>query len=172
MKTSEKGLDMIKKAEAWMPNVYPDQAGLPTIGYGHLITREELGLPAVKKETPETLKAWNDAAKKHHAKPLTMDEGVALLQKDVERFELGVQKMVKVALNQNQFDALIDFTFNLGLGALQQSTLLKRLNGGDYKIQNEFLKWNKARNPKTGQLEALDGLTRRRQREADLFASS
>lgn len=171
MQLSDKALEEIKKSEAWVPRVYPDQAGLPTIGYGHLITREFLKLPPVAKETQETLKAWNAAAKVAFPNDISLEYGLQLLKQDVGRFEAGVSRLVKVPLNQNQFDALVDFAFNVGIGALATSTLLKRLNAGDYSIGNEFLKWNKIRNKKTGKLEPLLGLTKRREREAALFAT-
>lgn len=152
MKTSKEGLEMIMKAEGWVPTVYLCQAGHPTIGYGHLITPEERKAGTFEGRT------------------LTEAEGLALLQQDVRRFEVGIGKLVKVKLSQNQFDALVDFAFNLGLEALKNSTLLRRLNDGDYNLAGEFSKWCRARNPKTGRLEVLSGLVRRRKREADLFS--
>jgi lysozyme len=84
--------------------------------------------------------------------------------KDVARFEDGVNKLVTYTINQNQFDALVDFSFNLGLGNLGSSTLLKKLNAGDIKgAAEEFLRWDKAGG------KVLAGLTKRRKAERDLF---
>lgn len=144
---------MIKKAEGWMPKVYKDQAGLPTIGYGHLLTSEE------KKQ-----KTFED-------KELTEAEGEALLLKDVARFEQAINTMVQVELTQNQFDALCDFVFNVGTTAFGTSTLLKKLNRGEYEaVPAELKKWDKITDPKTKKKVPLAGLTRRREREAILWS--
>ena len=87
-----------------------------------------------------------------------------ILKDDLKTYENYVNKYVKVKLNQNQFDALVSFTFNCGGGALKSSTLLKKLNKGDYTgAANELLRWNKANG------KILAGLTRRRQSEKALF---
>ena len=167
MQTSAAGITLISQFEGWVPHVYPDQAGLPTIGYGHLITRQECGAP------PEcTLAQWMALAQAKYPTPLTIEEGRALLQKDAAVAEASVQKRVKLELNQAQFDALVSFTFNVGDHNLQSSTLLRRINAGRFgEAQAEFAKWNKVRNPKTGLLEVSAGLTKRREREAAHFAS-
>jgi lysozyme len=90
----------------------------------------------------------------------------ALLALDILRFQNGVLKLVTYPINGNQFDALVDFSFNLGLGNLGSSTLLKKLNAGDVKgASEEFLRWDKAGG------KVLAGLTRRRKAERDLFLS-
>jgi lysozyme len=98
---------------------------------------------------------------------MTQEQADALLMKDIARFQDGVNKLVTYKpLTQNQFDSLVDFAFNLGLGNLGSSTLLRKLNAGDVKgAADEFLRWNRA----GGQV--LAGLTRRRQAERDLFLS-
>lgn len=151
MKTSDDGLKMIEKSEGTVLKIYLDQAGLETIGIGHLLTPE-------------------DKASDRFKNGITKDEALELLRDDVKIAEDAVNSLVKVSLTQNQFDALVDFTFNLGVGALSKSSLLKKLNAGDHAaVPAEFMKWNKVRNPKTGQLEPLAGLTKRRQKEADLW---
>lgn len=151
MKISDRGLELIQRSEGLVYQVYKDQAGLDTIGYGHLLTEAE------KKN-------------KTFSKGLTAEEATELLKKDVEKAEHSVLSLVKVSLNQNQFDALVDFTFNLGEGKLKSSTLLKHLNAGKHHlVPTELLKWCKAKNPKTGQLTTLPGLFKRRQREVDLW---
>lgn len=151
MKISDAGLKLLKLSEGWRNKIYLDQAGLQTIGYGHLLTSD-------------------DKASGRYSDGITETSGTDILKRDVEFAENAVTALVKVPLSQNQFDALVDFTFNLGKGALASSSLLKKLNAGDYKIvPSELLKWNKVRNPKTKQLEINSGLTKRRQREADLW---
>lgn len=140
MKTSDKGIDFIANEEGFVPHIYKCQAGVDTIGYGHA------------KKPGETFGT------------ITKDEAKALLRVDVGIAEANVLKNVKVVLNQNQFDSLVSFTFNLGGGALASSTLLKLLNKGDYNgAANEFPKWCKA----AGKVNAV--LERRRKREMAMF---
>lgn len=81
-----------------------------------------------------------------------------------------VNQLVRVPLNQNQFDALTSFVFNVGALNFRKSTLLLLLNSGKYEAaSNEFLKWTKAKDPKTGQYVELKGLVKRRKKEKDLF---
>lgn len=142
---------MIQMAEGTVLHIYKDQAGLDTIGVGHLLTSD-------------------DKSSGRYKKGITESQALELLRDDVGKAERAVETLVKVTINQNQFDALVDFVFNLGEGALRKSTLLRKLNEGDYAaVPAEFMKWNKVRNPKTGKLEPHKGITRRRQREADLW---
>lgn len=143
MNISNKGISLIESFEGLRLAKYLDVVGKPTIGYGHLILPSE-SFPA----------------------PITEAQAEALLLKDLGISESGVSKSVKVPLNQNQFDALVSFTFNLGVGNLQSSTLLKKLNAGDYAgAADEFLRWNKAGG------KEVAGLTRRRAAERSLFLS-
>ena len=130
---------MIEDFEGFRADAYKCPAGVWTIGYG--TTRN------VTKSTPK----------------VTKDQAEAMLLADVAKFESGVADAVKVPLNQNQFDALVSFSYNIGLGAFKSSTLLRRLNRGDYNVGSEFLRWNKAGG------EELPGLTRRREAEKQLF---
>lgn len=146
MKMSSKGLDLVKSFEGLYTKAYLCPANVWTIGYGH--TGKVDGYPITPGMTITTAKATK------------------LLANDMAEFEKGVESVVKVKLNQNQFDALVSFSFNCGLGALKQSTLLKLLNQGKYnEASNEFLKWNK------GGGRVLAGLTRRREEEKKLFCT-
>lgn len=147
MKVSEQCIKMIKHHEGVRTKPYQDPIGLWTVGVGHLI---EDG-----KKLP---KEWN--------RELTDEEVDALLYKDLERFEIGVKRLTKVALSQSQFDALVSFSFNVGLGNLQSSTLRSKLNREDYEgASNEFPKWRRAGG------KILPGLVKRRADERALFLS-
>lgn len=89
-----------------------------------------------------------------------------LLLDGIEQYENAVNELVTVKINQQQFDALVDLTYNIGISALKNSTLLKKLNSNNYNVAaDEFLRWNKAGG------KTLAGLTRRREAERDLFLS-
>ena len=140
MNISNEGLSLIKKFEGCELNSYKCAAGVPTIGYGstHGI---EMGMSISKARAEE------------------------LLLEDISKFEDIVNESIKVSLSQNQFDAMVSWTFNLGGGNLKSSTLLKVLNGGDYEdVPNQIKRWNKANG------KVLEGLIRRREAEALLFA--
>lgn len=141
MKLSQNGLDLIKEFEGLRLKAYPDIGGVPTIGYGTTGPDIKLGMEITKAKAEELLRA------------------------DVAAFERGVSDLVKVAINQNEFDALVSFSYNVGLNALKTSTLLRLLNDGSDRsiVANEFLRWNKVGD------RVVEGLTRRRKAERDLF---
>lgn len=145
MKTSERGIDLIKHFEGFAPSVYLCPAGKKTVGYGHVV-RDGEGF----------------------THPLTEYEATELLITDLtKRYEPRVLEAVDVPLTQGQFDALVSFCYNLGPAALETSTLLSFLNLGDYeKAAGQFTRWNKAAG------KVLDGLTKRREAERDLFLSA
>ncbi len=139
MKTSKEGIALIKKFEGCRLESYFCSAGVPTIGFGHT------------KDVQE-------------GDTCTIGEAEDMLREDLEWFEKGVSRMVEVPLEQNQFDALISWTFNLGTGALSSSTLLKVLNDENYGgVPEQIKRWNMAGG------KVLDGLVRRREAEALLF---
>lgn len=146
MTISNNGLDLIKKFEGFRNHPYKCSANVATIGYGNTYYLDG---------SKVTL---NDA-------PITIKEGEELLKHIVKVYEDELNKYVTSPINQNQFDALVSFTYNLGVGALQRSTLLKKINKNpkDSTIKNEFLKWNKAGG------KVLKGLTKRRNSEAYLY---
>lgn len=140
MKTSEQGITLIKQFESLALTTYLDVAGKPTIGWGHLV------------KPGETFTI------------LTPQQADDLLQKDLAWAEQAINQLVTVTLTQGQFDALVDFTFNLGTGALRSSTLLKRLNEGNYDVAaDNFQRWVYAGGNQSA------GLVRRRAAEWALF---
>lgn len=142
MKISQRGLDTIKAFEGLELKAYYDAVGIITIGYGSTGPHVKPGLV------------------------ITPSEAEDLLRKDVTRFEACVEKQVTAPINQNQFDALVSFAFNLGCGNLASSTLLRKLNAKDYAgAAEQFLVWNRAGG------RVLPGLTRRREAEKALFLS-
>lgn len=131
------------------PTPYRCPAGHLTVGWGHRVR---------PKETfPEPLAAEDaDALLRADLAPLAREASHALRHRP--------------ETTQNMFDALVSLGFNIGAGALLSSTLMKRMRAGDFAAAaDEFLKWDKARNPKTGKKERLAGLTRRRKAERELF---
>jgi lysozyme len=141
MKLSAAGLDLLKRSEGFRAQVYLDAVGLKTIGYGHRLLNSD-------------------------SFPNGIDEAFAaqILAKDVEQAEDAVTRLVKVALTQGQFDALVDFVFNLGEGRLAGSTLLADLNKGYVNDAGEqLLRWDHA-----GSKE-LTGLKARRAAEFKLW---
>lgn len=139
MRTSQRGLSLIKSFEGLRLLAYRDAIGVWTIGYG--ATRGVKPGMSVTKEQAERM-----------------------LLNDVQRFEPEVERLVKVPLAGNQWDALVSFTYNLGAANLESSTLLRLLNRGDYAgAAEQFPRWNKAGG------KVLPGLVRRREAERVLF---
>jgi lysozyme len=146
MKTSKLGLKLIMDSEGLRTTAYQDGGGVWTIGYG--TTHYEDGSPVKKGDRIDIFRA------------------ASLLRHDVSRIELEISGMVEVPLNQCQFDALVDFSYNLGCNALRKSSLLKFLNAGDYiHAGSEFGKWVYDDHVKVA------GLISRRQKEKTMFLS-
>lgn len=133
------GLRLLKSFEGLRLQAYQDSVGVWTIGYG----------------TTSGVRP---------GQVITEAQAEALLKRDLNRFEAAVEDLVNVSINDDQFSALVSFTYNVGEGALASSTLLRLLNSRDYQgAAEQFLRWNKA-----GGME-LAGLTRRRRAERALF---
>ena len=142
MDFSDKGLDNIKRFEGFSPVPYKDAQGF-SIGYGHFIKPGE-NLTAVS-------------------------EGQAriLLKQDAAIASAAVKNSVKVPLTQNQFDALVSLSYNIGITAFRNSTLLQKLNAGDYSAAaDQFARWNRS------QGEQIAALDRRRASERELFLTA
>ena len=145
MKPTENLIQMIKKNEGFSPKI-TDDVGNPMIGYGCNLSVAE--------------------AQKYEGRTISEVEAVSLLLSRLTPVVDLVNKIVKVPLTQNQFDALCDLVYNIGSGAFSKSTLLKKLNGKDYAgAASEFVKWNMAGG------KVLSGLTKRREEEKKLFLS-
>lgn len=139
MKMSDAGLALTEKFEGLRLQAYQDIVGVWTNGYGNT----------------------------HNVVPgstITLDQAISDLRDNIAGAEYVVNRVVTVPLKQGQFDALVDFVFNLGAGNFQSSTLLRKLNAKDYAgAAAEFNKWNHAGG------KVVAGLTARRQAETDLF---
>ena len=146
MKTSKKGIDIIKKWEGFRSKPYKDVGGIPTIGYG--ATHYGNGMKVTMYD-----------------KPITKDEALGLLSFMVPEYENYVNQLVSACLNQNQYDALVSFTYNLGPSNLSNSTLLGKvnINPNDASIAYEFSRWNKSGG------RVYNGLVARRKQEAELY---
>ena len=140
---TQDGVDLIKHFEGLYLAAYKDPVGIWTIGYGHTVLTHKDGTV-------------------YAGRKITEKEAEELLRYDMSVFEDRVSSLVKVPLEDNEFNALVSFDFNTG--GLGKSTLLKKLNSGDYDgAADEFLKWDKAGG------KVLAGLTRRRKSERKLF---
>lgn len=147
MTLSPSGLEEIRKSEALLLKAYQDTGGVWTIGYGH--TGTVGGKPVGPGMT------------------ITKEQAEQLLANDTKIFENAIRNHVKVPLNQNQYDALVNFSYNIGHGAFKDSTLLKLLNQGNYQgAADQMLRWNKVNG------EVVKGLTNRRERERAMFLGS
>jgi len=145
MKTSQNGLEFVAREEGEVDHVYNDIAGIPTIGVGHVVRPGE-----------------------SFPNGITHQQAMDMLAVDIGTAENQVNTCVKVTMTQNQFDALVSFTFNCGGGALAQSSTLKDLNSGDIQgAANALLLWDKT--TINGVLQSDPGLHGRRVRERQLF---
>jgi GH24 family phage-related lysozyme (muramidase) len=153
---SPQGVDLIKNFEGFRDKLYNDPAGHCTVGYGTLVHRGN---------------CEGHSTEQPYASGVTKERAAELLTQEAGGFAGTISNKVTVPLNQNQFDALVSFVYNVGPGAFEKSTLLKLLNQGKYdSIPTELKKWTKAR--QNGQVVDLPGLVKRRAAEADLFVKA
>lgn len=149
MKTSQVGLDFIAKWEGVVLKPYKDVAGLRTIGVGHLIQAGE--------NFPDGI-------------AITKERAFELLAEDVKKCEEAISRAIKVTLTQSQFDALVSFGFNCGVGVYTTSSACRALNAGDHAgFAAGLLMWDKAK--VKGVMTPVAGLTARRRAEVELFNS-
>lgn len=145
LSTSESGKEFIKAKEGFAPRSYPDGAGR-SIGYGHFIEKGEF-----------------------FAEPITKNFAEQLFEKDIKKYEDAVRRNTKVKLTQSQFDSLVSFTYNVGIGAYAKSTLLKKLNNEEYSaVPSEMVRW--VFETKKGKKVVNSGLLSRRKAEAEIFS--
>ena len=143
MELSATGLELIKRSEGFVGRPYNDLAGFSTVGYGHKIVPHE-SFPS----------------------GVTEPQAEAILAEDVKKAESAIAQLVKVPLTQGQFDALVDFCFNLGAGRLAGSSLLRELNAGQYAAAGrQLLLWDHAGG------KVVPGLKVRRKAELALWTS-
>lgn len=143
---TEQGLNLIKRFEGFSAAIYICPAGYPTIGYGHVVLQGE---------------------QQQFERGITTDEAKNLLRQDVGIAEAAVLRLISVPLTDGQFDALVSFTFNLGAGALQRSSLRKKVNRGEHEtVPAELMKWVWAAGMR------LPGLLSRRRLEGQRYSGS
>lgn len=158
MKVSDKAIDMIRHHEGVRTKPYRCPARLWTVGVGHVIDPQHGKVKFEERLALPIPKGWN--------RTLSMEEVNEILRSDLKRFEAGVLRLCPGDITQGQFDALVSFAFNVGLGSLQKSTLRQKHNRGETDdAADEFLKWAKA----GGKL--LPGLLKRRNDEKALYLS-
>jgi lysozyme len=158
VKVSQKCIQQIKLDEGVKNKPYQCPAILWTVGVGHVIDPTHARVPLADRKKLPIPAGWD--------RVLSADEIDEILRKDLNRFEQGVLRLIKVKLTQGQFDALVSFSFNVGLGNLQNSTLRMKLNRGDYEgAAEQFLVWTKAGG------KVLKGLVIRRTHEKEMFES-
>jgi len=158
MNVSPKAIAMIKHHEGVRQKPYRCPAKLWTVGVGHVLYPEQGKLPIDQRD------AFN--IKIEDFRIFSMEEVDAILRADLDRFERGVERYITVPLTQGMFDALVSFSFNVGLGTLQRSTLRQKLNRGDKEgAAEELLKYCMAGG------KILKGLQNRRIDERALFLS-
>ena len=139
MKISENGLELIKKFEGCETTAYQDSVGVWTIGFGHTKGVEE-------------------------GQTCSIEDAESMLADEMDEYEGYINNMVKVELQQHEFDALVAWVYNLGPTNLGESTMLKVLNGGQFdRVPDEMNRWTRAGG------EILEGLVRRRQAESLMF---
>lgn len=158
MKVSQKLIDMVKHHEGVRFRPYRCPALLWTVGVGHVIDPLHIGVKFEDRKNLPIPQGWD--------RTLSTAEVNDILAKDLERFERGVARLCPAGLTQSRFDALVSFSFNVGLGNLQRSTIRMRHNRGDHEGASEaFMMWTKAGG------KVLPGLVKRRQDERVLYLS-
>lgn len=155
MRMSEKGKKLLARWEGYKKKAYKDSAGKLTIGVGHLLTQKEVssGQIIINGESVS------------YKNCLTDENVIGLLGQDLVRFEHDVERTIKADLNQDQFDALVSFAFNIGDGAFSESIgVVRVLNKGLYEaVPDELRKWRKAGG------KVVAGLVNRRENEIKLW---
>ena len=154
-KVSAHGVQMIMRLEGTRDTVYLDAVGLPTVGVGHLLTKDELSSGRIIAANGGIIDI---------RKPLSYGDIYALLMDDLEEYEYAIKTNITQTLNQHQFDALVSWAFNVGAGAVARSTLRKLLNAGNFEaVPAQLRRWDKAGG------RVLRGLQNRRDAEVSMW---
>lgn len=154
-KVSANGVQMIMRLEGTRDTVYLDAVGLPTVGVGHLLTKDELSSGRIIAANGGIIDI---------RKPLSYGDIYALLMDDLEEYEYAINTNITQTLNQHQFDALVSWAFNVGAGAVARSTLRKLLNAGNFEaVPAQLRRWDKAGG------RVLRGLQNRRDAEVSMW---
>lgn len=159
MKTGSQGIELITFYEGIRLEPYLCPANKVTIGIGKVLLDKDGNMLQGKDGLLKSKDLYPEYQK------ITKDIAIADLKKDLEHYEKSINSL-KIDLKQNEFDALVSFIYNLGFGALQQSTLLKRINTREGDIEAAFMMWVKAGG------KTLPGLVKRRKAEATLFLTN
>jgi lysozyme len=159
MKTSDRAIAMIKHDEGVRVKPYRCPALLWTVGVGHVIDQSHIKVPMEERKSLPIPAGWD--------RVLTMEEVNAILAKDLESFERGVLRLApNLAGRQSKFDACVSFSFNVGLGNFQRSTIRMKIQREEWdQAADSFLMWTKAGG------KELPGLVKRRKGERALFLS-
>ena len=157
MKVSQRCKELIKHHEGVRLKPYRCPAKLWTIGVGHVLYPEQGALPLDQRDAFQL--------KPEDNRTFSKEEVDGILSADLQRFEAGIAKLFPMVLAQGQFDALCSFSFNLGLGGVQRSTLRQKVLRGEVEAADEFLKFTR------GGGKILPGLVKRRNDERALFLS-
>ena len=154
-KVSAHGVQMIMRLEGTRDTVYLDAVGLPTVGVGHLLTKDELSSGRIIAANGGIIDI---------RKPLSYGDIYALLMDDLAEYEYAINTNITQTLNQHQFDALVSWAFNVGAGAVARSTLRKLLNAGNFEaVPAQLRRWDKAGG------RVLRGLQNRRDAEVCMW---
>ena len=160
MKMSAAGVQRLMLSENVSYDIYLDQAGLPTIGWGHCLTQSEINSGKIV--------LYDNSVIDIRTKGISPQQAQALLESDLTPRERAVTKLIDVPLEQHQFDALVHWVFNVGEGAMSTSTLRKQLNLGQYhEVPGQLRRWNRV--TINGEKQISQGLINRREVEADMW---
>ena len=168
MRTSDKGIELMHKFEGYRDKPYQCSASMWTIGWGHVIYQDQIKYPLVAKDGYTGTLRKNYPLRPEHNRVWSKDELVKIFKDDLVSFERGVLRLApNLAGHQGAFDACVAFSFNVGLGNFQRSTIRMKIGREEWPEASEaFMSWTKAGG------KELRGLVLRRTAERKLFDSS
>jgi len=168
MKTSDKGIELMHKFEGYRDKPYQCSASMWTIGWGHVIYQDQIKYPIVRKEGYTGMLRPEYPLRPEHNRVWSKDELVKIFKDDLGSFERGVLRLAPNLIGrQGAFDACVAFSFNVGLGSFQKSSIRMKIGREDWEGASEaFKQWTKAGG------KVLKGLVRRRDAEIELFNTS